>query len=73
MGGVPNRTQHIVNKLKEKGHRITPQRLVILRILAESNGLQASRCICSFHAGQTRAQTNLLTPLLRSPSLRPER
>jgi Fur family transcriptional regulator, peroxide stress response regulator len=38
MGGVPNRTQHIVNKLKEKGHRITPQRLAILRMLAESNG-----------------------------------
>ncbi len=38
MGGIPNRTQHIVNKLKEKGHRITPQRLAILRILAESNG-----------------------------------
>ena len=38
MGGTQNRTQHIVSKLKEKGHRITPQRLAILRMLTESNG-----------------------------------
>lgn len=38
MGATQNRTQHIVSKLKEKGHRITPQRLAILRMLTESNG-----------------------------------
>jgi Fur family transcriptional regulator, peroxide stress response regulator len=38
MAGISNRTQQIVGKLKEKGHRITPQRLAILRMLAESNG-----------------------------------
>ena len=38
MGGISNRTEHMVSKLKEKGHRITPQRLAILRMLAESNG-----------------------------------
>ena len=36
MGKIQDRTELILDKLKEKGHRITPQRLVILRILAES-------------------------------------
>ena len=36
MGGIQDRMELIVDKLKEKGHRITPQRLTILRILAES-------------------------------------
>jgi len=36
MGGIQNRTEMILDKLKEKGHRITPQRLVILRALVES-------------------------------------
>ena len=38
MGKIQDRTELILDKLKEKGHRITPQRLVILRILAESQG-----------------------------------
>jgi len=38
MGGIQDRTELILDKLKEKGHRITPQRLVILRILVESQG-----------------------------------
>jgi Fur family peroxide stress response transcriptional regulator len=38
MDGVQDRTNRIVNKLKEKGHRITPQRLAVLRILLESPG-----------------------------------
>ena len=36
MGEIQNRTEMILDKLKEKGHRITPQRLVILRTLVES-------------------------------------
>ena len=36
MGGIQDRTEMILDKLKEKGHRITPQRLVILRTLVES-------------------------------------
>ena len=36
MGGIQDRTELILDKLKEKGHRITPQRLVILRTLVES-------------------------------------
>ena len=38
MGGNQDRMEHILAKLKEKGHRITPQRLAILRILADSHG-----------------------------------
>jgi Fur family transcriptional regulator, peroxide stress response regulator len=36
MGGSRERTQLILDKLKQKGHRITPQRMTILRILVES-------------------------------------
>jgi len=36
MGEIQDRTEMILDKLKEKGHRITPQRLVILRTLVES-------------------------------------
>ena len=36
MGGIQDRTEMILDKLKEKGHRITPQRLIILRTLVES-------------------------------------
>jgi len=36
MGGIQDRTERILDKLKEKGHRITPQRLFILRALVES-------------------------------------
>ncbi|NLI80808.1 MAG: transcriptional repressor [Deltaproteobacteria bacterium] len=32
------RTERILQKLRETGHRITPQRIAILRILAESRG-----------------------------------
>jgi Fur family transcriptional regulator, peroxide stress response regulator len=38
MGGVQDRTSLIIEKLKEKGHRITPQRIAIVRILVESRG-----------------------------------
>ena len=37
MGKTQDRTKVILDKLKEEGHRITPQRLAILRILAESH------------------------------------
>jgi Fur family transcriptional regulator, peroxide stress response regulator len=36
MSDSQDRTQRIVNKLKEKGHRITPQRLAILKALTET-------------------------------------
>jgi Fur family transcriptional regulator, peroxide stress response regulator len=36
MGGTEDRTQRILGKLKEKGHRITPQRLAILKVLTET-------------------------------------
>jgi len=36
MSGIQDRTEMILDKLKQKGHRITPQRLVILRTLVES-------------------------------------
>jgi Fur family transcriptional regulator, peroxide stress response regulator len=36
MGEIPDRTGLILGKLREKGHRITPQRIAILRILVES-------------------------------------
>jgi Fur family transcriptional regulator, peroxide stress response regulator len=38
MGEIQDRTELIVKKLKEKGHRITPQRLTIVRMLVESQG-----------------------------------
>ncbi len=38
MGKTQDRTELILDKLKATGHRITPQRLVILRVLAESHG-----------------------------------
>lgn len=38
MGGTTARSELILEKLKETGHRITPQRIAILRILAESLG-----------------------------------
>ena len=38
MGKIQDRTELILDKLKATGHRITPQRLAILRILAESHG-----------------------------------
>ena len=38
MGGTVVRSELILEKLKETGHRITPQRIAILRILAESRG-----------------------------------
>jgi Fur family peroxide stress response transcriptional regulator len=38
MSGSQDRLKQMLEKLKEKGHRITPQRLFILRILAESHG-----------------------------------
>lgn len=38
MGGIQDRTQRILDKLKESGHRITPQRLAILRTLMENPG-----------------------------------
>jgi Fur family transcriptional regulator, peroxide stress response regulator len=38
MTGIQDRTERILGKLKEKGHRITPQRLAIMRILVESQG-----------------------------------
>lgn len=34
----PDRTAQIVTKLRAGGHRITPQRLAILRMLVESHG-----------------------------------
>jgi Fur family transcriptional regulator, peroxide stress response regulator len=37
MGGTQDRTQRILSKLKEKGHRITPQRLAILKVLTETS------------------------------------
>ena len=36
MGGIEDRTALIIRELKEKGHRITPQRIAIVRILVES-------------------------------------
>jgi Fur family peroxide stress response transcriptional regulator len=33
-----NRVEHILNKLKERNHKLTPQRLAIVNILAESKG-----------------------------------
>lgn len=38
MGVAGVRSDLILEKLKETGHRITPQRIAILRILAESRG-----------------------------------
>jgi len=38
MSANQDRTTVILNKLKAKGHRITPQRLAILRILVECQG-----------------------------------
>jgi Fur family transcriptional regulator, peroxide stress response regulator len=38
MGETAVRSELILKKLKETGHRITPQRITILRILAESRG-----------------------------------
>jgi Fur family peroxide stress response transcriptional regulator len=38
MGGNQGRMGQILVKLKGKGHRITPQRLAILRMLVESHG-----------------------------------
>ncbi len=38
MGGSGVRSELILEKLRETGHRITPQRIAILRILAESRG-----------------------------------
>ncbi len=38
MLGSPDRTEQIVMKLKASGHRITPQRLAVLRLLVESHG-----------------------------------
>ena len=38
MQEVPDRLDSMLRKLRETGFRITPQRLAILRILAESNG-----------------------------------
>ena len=32
------RVQELVRKLKESGHRLTPQRMAVLRILCESDG-----------------------------------
>jgi Fur family peroxide stress response transcriptional regulator len=33
-----NRVEHILSKLKERNHKLTPQRLAIVNILAESKG-----------------------------------
>ena len=38
MIGNPDRMAEIVTKLRARGHRITPQRLAILRMLVESYG-----------------------------------
>jgi Fur family transcriptional regulator, peroxide stress response regulator len=38
MQDIPDRFDHMLYKLREKGCRITPQRLAILKILAESKG-----------------------------------
>ena len=38
MMGDPDRMAQIVTKLRARGHRITPQRLTILRMLVESHG-----------------------------------
>lgn len=38
MLGSPDRTEQIVMKLKASGHRITPQRLAVLRLLVQSQG-----------------------------------
>jgi Fur family peroxide stress response transcriptional regulator len=38
MGEIQDRTKLILDKLREKGHRITPQRIAIVRILVESRG-----------------------------------
>lgn len=38
MQDIPSRTESMLRKLREMGYRITPQRLAILKILAESKG-----------------------------------
>ena len=38
MKDIPSRFDSMVRKLREMGYRITPQRLAILKILAESKG-----------------------------------
>jgi Fur family transcriptional regulator, peroxide stress response regulator len=38
MGAIQDRTEQVLVKLKEKGHRITPQRLAILQLLLENRG-----------------------------------
>jgi Fur family transcriptional regulator, peroxide stress response regulator len=38
MQDITSRIESMLRKLREKGYRITPQRLAILRILAESKG-----------------------------------
>ncbi|MGO9689873.1 MAG: Fur family transcriptional regulator, partial [Syntrophobacteraceae bacterium] len=38
MQDTPSRFDSMLQKLRERGYRITPQRLAILKILAESNG-----------------------------------
>jgi Fur family peroxide stress response transcriptional regulator len=38
MQDIPSRFDSMLRKLREKGYRITPQRLAILKILAESQG-----------------------------------
>ncbi len=38
MQDTPSRLDSMLRKLREKGYRITPQRLAILKVLAESKG-----------------------------------
>lgn len=38
MRDIETRLDHVLSRLRERGQRITPQRLAILRILAESEG-----------------------------------
>jgi len=38
MPGSSDRMEQIVTKLKARGHRVTPQRLAVLRLLTQSHG-----------------------------------
>lgn len=38
MADVDERVDEMINRLREQGHRVTPQRVAVLRVLAESRG-----------------------------------
>ena len=67
MADVDERLEEMITRLREQGHRVTPQRVAVLRILAESRGHPSVEQI--YEQVRTNFPTTSLATIYKTVSL----